>query len=284
MQELPADPFEASPKRPERTCLKVALVVLIFSGCGFCSVFGALAFQYPVRRSLATFDSQIVLRFEDPTAAPEEVRRVLRTRFRRLGTIVRIQSIAGEVEIDFLNEDRERVLATATRRGEVLLFAEAGSTLGVAAKDAELARIQAAQEQGTWDLAQDRYARFPWSSKLESPPADLLLASAGRLEGSDFASFSRALDADGRVALGFKMSPQGTKKLFALTSANIGRQLVVVVDGEVVSAPVIRAAISKRGIIAGAFSEFELAELRATLSAGALPTGLSLKTERSLGR
>jgi len=284
MQELPADPFEGSPKRPPRTCLKVTLAVLIFGGCGLCSVVGALAFQYPVRRSLATFDSQLVLSFEDSDASPEAVRSVLRARFRRLGTVVRVRSRPGEVEIDFLGEDRERVLATATRRGEVLLLVEVGSTLEAAAKDAELARIRAAQREGTWDLTQDRYARFPWSSKIKSPPGELLLASSGRLQGSDFASFSRSDDGEGRAALGFKMTSEGAQRLYELTSSKVGRQLAIVVDGEVISAPVIRAGLRKRGIIEGGFSEREIQELRATLGVEPLPTGLRLESERSVGQ
>ncbi|MEA2564705.1 MAG: preprotein translocase subunit SecD [Acidobacteriota bacterium] len=55
------------------------------------------------------------------------------------------------------------------------------------------------------------------------------------------------------------------------TEANIGSSLAFVLDGKVVSAPVIRARIEDEGILEGSFTEAEVDELAMLLRAGPLP-------------
>jgi preprotein translocase subunit SecD len=53
------------------------------------------------------------------------------------------------------------------------------------------------------------------------------------------------------AVIGVDFNSEGAKKMEALTSANIGRRLAIIVDGNLLSTPTIRAAISGSAVIEG---------------------------------
>jgi preprotein translocase subunit SecD len=61
--------------------------------------------------------------------------------------------------------------------------------------------------------------------------------------------------------LDFKAGPNGQSALATVTGQNLGRQLAILVNGVVISAPVIRAKIESRAQIAGGFSDKEVRDL-----------------------
>jgi peroxiredoxin len=79
-------------------------------------------------------------------------------------------------------------------------------------------------------------------------------------------------DAMNRLAVGFDLDDRGAELFSAFTKANIGNVVAIVVDGKVVSVPVIRAALGKRGMILGRFSEQEVQAFVKALKAGMPPT------------
>jgi len=85
----------------------------------------------------------------------------------------------------------------------------------------------------------------------------------------------RARDEMGRPAIGFAMDPMGARLLGDLTEANRGRQMAIVLDDEVFTAPTLQSRISDRGQITGSFSEQELQYIIKTLNAGSLHAKLS---------
>ncbi len=78
---------------------------------------------------------------------------------------------------------------------------------------------------------------------------------------------------DGRdqPAIGFELDARGAELFAALTKANINNALAIVVGGKVVSAPIIKTALSKAGIIIGQFTEQEVNALVQALLAGMPP-------------
>ena len=74
-----------------------------------------------------------------------------------------------------------------------------------------------------------------------------------------------------RPAIGFELDDRGAKLFAVLTKANINSALALVIDGKVVSAPVVRTAMSKHGVIAGAFSAPEATTLVRALKVGMGP-------------
>jgi len=81
----------------------------------------------------------------------------------------------------------------------------------------------------------------------------------------------------GRPAVGFELDARGAELFAALTKANVNNTLAILVDGKVVSAPVIRAALGKKGMITGRFSEQEVKDLVNALDArmASTPDGAS---------
>ena len=86
-----------------------------------------------------------------------------------------------------------------------------------------------------------------------------------------------------RPIVHFSLTPQGSDAFAELTGSNIGRGLAIVLDGRIVSAPVINARISDEGIIEGDFTPQEVQDLATVLKSGALPAGITTLEERTVG-
>jgi len=80
------------------------------------------------------------------------------------------------------------------------------------------------------------------------------------------------------------LNPRGARLFEELTAANVGRQLAIVLDKTVYSAPVIRERIAGgRASITGNFDLRDARDLAIVLRAGALPAPVSLAEERTVG-
>lgn len=77
---------------------------------------------------------------------------------------------------------------------------------------------------------------------------------------------------------------EGTKRFGDLTRDNVGAPIAIVLDGQIVSAPVVQTAITDGvAIITGGFTVDEAKQLSIQLNAGALPVPVSLIEERTVG-
>lgn len=81
----------------------------------------------------------------------------------------------------------------------------------------------------------------------------------------------------------FILTREGGRKFSDVTGDNIGRNLAIVLDGKVMSAPTIEDRIGDQGIIRGNYSFEEVNDLVTVLRSGALPAGLTYLEERSVG-
>lgn len=88
---------------------------------------------------------------------------------------------------------------------------------------------------------------------------------------------------NGRPCIGFSFSPEGGRKFGQLTGANISKQLAVVLDNFIQSAPTIQARITDQGTITGHFTMNEAKELKIVLEAGALPAPVKVIEKRTIG-
>jgi preprotein translocase subunit SecD len=80
------------------------------------------------------------------------------------------------------------------------------------------------------------------------------------------------------------MSEEGTSKWARITGANIGKQIAIVLDGAVYSAPVVQSRIpSGNSVINGIGSLEEAKDLEIILKAGALPAPVRILEERTVG-
>jgi protein-export membrane protein SecD len=86
------------------------------------------------------------------------------------------------------------------------------------------------------------------------------------------------------TVVSFTLDRVGAKRFGKATSTGIGKQLAIVLDGKVVSAPVIRDTIaSGNGQISGNFTFQSATDLALLLRSGALPAPLNIIEERTVG-
>ena len=101
--------------------------------------------------------------------------------------------------------------------------------------------------------------------------------------GRDLRNARPSLDENSRPAVGFSLNNEGARKFGKFTAANINRQLAIVLDNRVYSAPTINSRIDSEGIIQGSFTQQEAADLSLVLRSGALPASLTYLEERTVG-
>ncbi|HKH28697.1 MAG TPA: protein translocase subunit SecD, partial [Sphingomicrobium sp.] len=82
----------------------------------------------------------------------------------------------------------------------------------------------------------------------------------------------------------FRFNTNGARRFANVTQENVGRPFAIVLDNEVISAPVIREPIlGGSGQISGGFSVEQANDLAILLRAGALPAPLTIIEERTVG-
>ena len=110
------------------------------------------------------------------------------------------------------------------------------------------------------------------------------LTEAPVVTGEDLTDARPSFDQNGQPAVDFRFNPQGAKRFGAYTAANIGQPFAIVLDNQVISAPVIRDAITTgNGQISGAMGVDESNRLAVLLRAGALPAEMTFLEERTIG-
>lgn len=111
-----------------------------------------------------------------------------------------------------------------------------------------------------------------------------VLEQAPVVTGEELVDAQPAFDQNGRPAVNFRFNTTGARKFGDYTAENIGNPFAIVLDGEVISAPVIQSHIpGGSGIITGNFTVEESTNLAVLLRAGALPAGLEFLEERTIG-
>ncbi len=82
----------------------------------------------------------------------------------------------------------------------------------------------------------------------------------------------------------FRFDGQGSRKFGKITTDNVGKLFAIVLDNEVISAPIINEPIlGGSGMISGSFTVQEANDLAILLRAGALPAPLVILEERTVG-
>lgn len=104
------------------------------------------------------------------------------------------------------------------------------------------------------------------------------------LTGEALIDASVETDSLGRPQISFKLNADGGKIFGVITGENVNRNLAIVLDDKVYSAPVIRGRIpGGSGVITGSFSDEEARDLALVLKAGALPAPLKVTGQFQVG-
>ncbi len=110
------------------------------------------------------------------------------------------------------------------------------------------------------------------------------IAEAPVVTGEELTDARPSFDQNGQPSVDFRFNPQGARRFGAYTSANVGQPFAIVLDNQVISAPVIRDAITTgSGQISGSMGVDESNRLAVLLRAGALPAEMTFLEERTIG-
>ena len=149
--------------------------------------------------------------------------------------------------------------------------------------------------QGRWQQAKNEVDAYILQMKnaVKSNP-DVIVANGEEggayLLGKSYVNGKNPTKADttfdqfGKAAVSLKFSAEGSKLFDEATAANVGKQIAIVLDNLVISAPVVQQRISGgEAQITGKFSTEEANRLAIMLRAGALPVGVEILENRSVG-
>lgn len=110
-----------------------------------------------------------------------------------------------------------------------------------------------------------------------------LLEKEASVTGADLLDARIAADELGGAAVNFQLDRAGAAQFGKLTEANLYKQLAIVLDGFVESAPTIQSKITSRGQITGQFTLDEAEDLAIVLRSGALPAPVEIIEQRTVG-
>ena len=142
-------------------------------------------------------------------------------------------------------------------------------------KDARAGRLPAGSE-----LLDDAAEVDATGQPLQYVVRKRVMVSGDRLIDAQVGTDSRS----GQPVVNFRFDSAGGKRFGEVTRDNVGRPFAIVLDRQVISAPVIREAIlGGAGQISGRFTFQEATDLALLLRAGALPAPLKILEERTVG-
>ena len=120
-------------------------------------------------------------------------------------------------------------------------------------------------------LAQNKvpagYEKLAGNNKSEA----YIISKQVLMGGESLVNASPSNDQFNRPSVSFKFDSAGGRKFGDITRKNIGRQLAIVLDQQVISAPSINGQINDRGEITGRFDVQQTTDLSILMRAGALP-------------
>jgi preprotein translocase subunit SecD len=136
---------------------------------------------------------------------------------------------------------------------------------------------------------QAQQGRLPPESELlpnaQAPQTSTVVKKQVLVSGGDLTDAQAAFDQrTGEPIVNFKFNTAGARRFAQATSENVGLPFAIILDGKVISAPVIREPITGgQGQISGGFTVEQANDLAILLRAGALPARLTVVEERNVG-
>ncbi|MDT7933919.1 MAG: protein translocase subunit SecD [Sphingomonadaceae bacterium] len=104
------------------------------------------------------------------------------------------------------------------------------------------------------------------------------------ITGDQLVNARQTFGQDGLPVVEFRFDSTGARRFAKTTTDNVGRQFAIILDNQVISAPVIKSPIiGGSGVIEGNFTTQSANELAVLLRSGKLPVALTVVEERTVG-
>ncbi len=134
------------------------------------------------------------------------------------------------------------------------------------------------------NAGEDPGARNLLLPSVDEPGRYYVVEETPVVTGEELVDAQPAFDQNNRPAVNFRFNPSGARKFGDYTAENIGQPFAIVLDEQVISAPVIQSHIpGGSGIITGNFNIEDSTQLAILLRAGALPAEMTFLEERTVG-
>jgi len=227
--------------------------------------------------------TQVLLEADLPEGqAPEEgamsaAKTIVENRVNGLGVAEAVVQSQGDtrliVELPGVN-DPDQAVNTLRSTGQLEFVDPAGSTLSqgmvinTTNRPTAAADLQAQIEAGSAEPAPIPYPDTVFETVMTG----------------DILSDARAVrDQYSQWEISFQLTNDGSDQFYEYTRNHVGDVLAIVLDGRVLSAPVIQSAIRDSGVINGTFTTDEAESLAVQMRYGALPVPLQVIDIRTIG-
>ena len=116
-------------------------------------------------------------------------------------------------------------------------------------------------------------------------PGGVVVQRLGGIDGDTLTGAVQTFDSQtNEPVVSITFNPDGGRRFATMTTRYTGRQFAIILDGEVISAPVMQEPIRNgQSQISGSFTVESANELAIQLRSGALPVDLSVVEERTVG-
>jgi preprotein translocase subunit SecD len=157
-----------------------------------------------------------------------------------------------------------------------------------------LERLIGQTAQLTFQMVDDTVTPEELAAGRAPPGSEILPSDEGRPEvvrrrvlvsGEMLNRAGQGFDSqNGQPVVNFEFNGEGQRRFAEVTTHNIGKRFAIILDGRVISAPVIQSAITQgTGQISGHFTAESALNLATLLNAGALPVPLRVESKQSVG-
>jgi protein-export membrane protein SecD len=171
------------------------------------------------------------------------------------------------------------------------LGAQSGQLVGQHILTSEQDMIQKQREQASGENTDNRETLTNACSEAGSTTPDtqpMVNPVTGQpfetvITGAGLRAASASLDPEGGWVIHFELNDEGGAVFGPFTAANINQPMAIVLDGVVLSAPVIRNELPTGGVISGNFTEKDAKDLALQLRSGALPIPLRVESIEQVG-
>ena len=275
--------------------LAIFLAILAVTGCGRREPVG-VALLYEVDHD------------RTPPARKVRLDEVVAAMQRRLGGLADIQAAEQDrIEVRVYGNDSSEVERRLSQTGvlEFRILANRRDdrhvdVIELALEQAAVAKQKTVVEEGDVAARWDRVAPEQAEQLNHDPDLVLRTVDGGSLEalvmldkynvtGDYFTVVMPGTDQFGKPCLNFAFNAEGARRFGAFTQRNLPdlitdrtSSVAIILDGCIYTAPAIRSRIDKRGEITGNFTEAQITDLAALLSAGSLPAPVRLVKQRTV--
>jgi len=240
---------------------------------------GKKSFFNPVGSSSTNFNKEIFYKIEKESFViqftPEFVKHVKQDAINQSLEIVRKRiDQLGTKEPNILQKGENRILV------ELPGLTDPSHFKNILGKTAQLT-FKFARSQKSLSADNSGYEKY----KYKSIGSTLEVEKRIILTGENLKDAQPGYDNQNNgIVVNFKLDGVGAAKFATATKENVGRSLAIILDNEILSAPVIREPIlTGSGQISGNFTVEEANQLSILLRSGALPAPMKIVEERTVG-